>query len=66
MGRRRDGRIQAEVRVVEARVERVLAGLGEGEGSAWLIGDDEEVIVIDPGEDAEAVLARSVTARSSR
>ena len=56
-----DGRIQAEVRIVEARVERVmtpLTGLGEGEaeGSAWLIGDDEEVIVIDPGEDAEAVL----------
>jgi glyoxylase-like metal-dependent hydrolase (beta-lactamase superfamily II) len=52
---------------VEARVERVLAplaGRGEGEpgGStagmscAWLIGDDEEVIVIDPGEDAAAVL----------
>jgi glyoxylase-like metal-dependent hydrolase (beta-lactamase superfamily II) len=52
---------------VEARVERVLAplaGRGEDEpgGStpgmscAWLIGDDEEVIVIDPGEDAAAVL----------
>ena len=43
---------------MEARVERVLAGLGEGEGCAWLIGDDEEVIVIDPGEDAEAVLSQ--------
>jgi glyoxylase-like metal-dependent hydrolase (beta-lactamase superfamily II) len=53
-----DGRIQAEVRVVEARVERVLADLGAGEGTAWLIGDDEEVIVIDPGEDAEAVLSQ--------
>jgi glyoxylase-like metal-dependent hydrolase (beta-lactamase superfamily II) len=52
---------------VEARVERVLtplADLDEGEpggrpagtGSAWLVGDDEEVIVIDPGEDADAVL----------
>jgi len=27
-----------------------------GEGNAWLVGDDEEVIVIDPGEDAAAVL----------
>ena len=26
------------------------------EANAWLIGDDEEVIVIDPGEDAERVL----------
>jgi glyoxylase-like metal-dependent hydrolase (beta-lactamase superfamily II) len=26
------------------------------EGNAWLVGDDEEVIVIDPGEDAAAVL----------
>ncbi len=43
---------------MEARVERVLADLGEGEGSAWLIGDDEEVIVIDPGEDAGAVLSQ--------
>ncbi len=52
---------------MEARVERVLtplADLDEGEpggrpagtGSAWLVGDDEEVIVIDPGEDADAVL----------
>lgn len=27
-----------------------------GEANAWLIGDDEEVIVIDPGEDAGSVL----------
>jgi glyoxylase-like metal-dependent hydrolase (beta-lactamase superfamily II) len=64
----------AEVRVVEARVERVWsprvaereapAGDGQPEGgvpeateaNAWLIGDDEEVIVIDPGEDPEGVL----------
>jgi glyoxylase-like metal-dependent hydrolase (beta-lactamase superfamily II) len=26
------------------------------EGSAWIIGDDDEVIVIDPGQDAAAVL----------
>jgi glyoxylase-like metal-dependent hydrolase (beta-lactamase superfamily II) len=26
--------------------------------NAWLIGDDEEVIVIDPGEDADSVLER--------
>jgi glyoxylase-like metal-dependent hydrolase (beta-lactamase superfamily II) len=52
---------------VEARVERVLTPLADrgedeaggrpaGEGCGWLIGDDEEVIVIDPGEDADAVL----------
>ena len=29
-----------------------------GETNAWLIGDDDEVIVIDPGEDAESVLER--------
>ena len=64
----------AEVRVVEARVERVWsprvaerqAGIDDGtheagvaeasEANAWLIGDDEEVIVIDPGEDAGSVL----------
>jgi glyoxylase-like metal-dependent hydrolase (beta-lactamase superfamily II) len=64
----------AEVRVVEARVERVWtpqvgqpdAGAAEsaehghvlGEANAWLIGDDEEVIVIDPGEDSGTVLER--------
>jgi glyoxylase-like metal-dependent hydrolase (beta-lactamase superfamily II) len=64
----------AEVRVVEAAVERIWsprvgerealtddgeheAGVAEAvEANAWLIGDDEEVIVIDPGEDAESVL----------
>jgi glyoxylase-like metal-dependent hydrolase (beta-lactamase superfamily II) len=29
-----------------------------GESNAWLIGDDEEVIVIDPGEDADSLLER--------
>lgn len=74
MGWRLDGRFMAEVRVVEARVERVWApqvdepdaGRAEdgsrerehalGEANTWLIGDDEEVIVIDPGEDAGSVL----------
>src|SRR5215469_8419889 len=35
---------------MEARIDRVA------EDSAWVIGDDEEVIVIDPGKDATAVL----------
>jgi glyoxylase-like metal-dependent hydrolase (beta-lactamase superfamily II) len=64
----------AEVRVVEARVERVWTPQVEqpdaraaepaehghvlGEANAWLIGDDEEVIVIDPGEDSGTVLER--------
>jgi glyoxylase-like metal-dependent hydrolase (beta-lactamase superfamily II) len=64
----------AEVRVVEARIERIWsprvgereiltddgeheAGVSEAvEANAWLIGDDEEVIVVDPGEDAGSVL----------
>jgi glyoxylase-like metal-dependent hydrolase (beta-lactamase superfamily II) len=57
---------------VEARVERVwtprvedetvTADGGHGDGhevgelNAWVIGDDDEVIVIDPGEDAASVL----------
>jgi glyoxylase-like metal-dependent hydrolase (beta-lactamase superfamily II) len=59
----------AEVRVVEARVERVRTpqvdkpdagehGHALGEANAWLIGDDEEVIVIDPGENPGSVLER--------
>jgi glyoxylase-like metal-dependent hydrolase (beta-lactamase superfamily II) len=28
-----------------------------GTGNTWIVGDDEEVIVIDPGDDAAAVLA---------
>jgi glyoxylase-like metal-dependent hydrolase (beta-lactamase superfamily II) len=55
---------------VEARVERVWSpqvdnqdaataeadGHALGEANAWVVGDDEEVIVIDPGEDAGSVL----------
>jgi glyoxylase-like metal-dependent hydrolase (beta-lactamase superfamily II) len=46
---------------MEARVERVSAPEAAGQAigaecNAWLIGDDDEVIVIDPGEDAGAVL----------
>jgi glyoxylase-like metal-dependent hydrolase (beta-lactamase superfamily II) len=46
---------------MEARVERVSAPEAAGQAigaecNAWLIGDEEEVIVIDPGEDADAVL----------
>jgi glyoxylase-like metal-dependent hydrolase (beta-lactamase superfamily II) len=60
----------AEVRFVEARIERVwsprvgdpvAADVDEHEPSetnAWLIGDDDEVIVIDPGEDSGSVLER--------
>lgn len=64
-----DGLSVAEVRVVEARVERVwtpqvdggdgaaeAGGHALGEANAWVIGDDEEVIVIDPGEDSASVL----------
>jgi glyoxylase-like metal-dependent hydrolase (beta-lactamase superfamily II) len=60
----------AEVRFVEARIERVWSPRVDdpvaadddvnepGETNAWLIGDDEEVIVIDPGEDSASVLDR--------
>jgi glyoxylase-like metal-dependent hydrolase (beta-lactamase superfamily II) len=37
---------------MDARIEGVTAA----GGNAWIIGDDDEVIVIDPGTDAEAVL----------
>jgi glyoxylase-like metal-dependent hydrolase (beta-lactamase superfamily II) len=58
---------------MDARVERVRTprvgeqdanaaeqdgGHAAGEANTWLIGDDDEVIVIDPGEDAEGVLER--------
>ncbi len=36
---------------MEARIEGVT-----GAANTWVVGDDEEVIVIDPGTDAEAVL----------
>jgi glyoxylase-like metal-dependent hydrolase (beta-lactamase superfamily II) len=38
---------------MDARVERVQTG--KAECNAWVIGDDEEVIVIDPGEDTDPV-----------
>jgi glyoxylase-like metal-dependent hydrolase (beta-lactamase superfamily II) len=38
---------------MDARIDRVVSG----ESNAWIVGDDEEVIVVDPGTDAAAVLA---------
>ena len=37
---------------MDARIERIESG----DVNAWIVGDDEEVIVIDPGTDAGAVL----------
>ncbi len=44
---------------MEARIERVASvGDADAPGSnAWIVGDDDEVIVVDPGRDAGAVLA---------
>ncbi len=50
---------------MDARIERVVspgviapAGIGhERESNAWIVGDDEEVIVVDPGADPALVLA---------
>ena len=43
---------------MEARIERVASpgDAGSAEGNAWIVGDDDEVIVVDPGGDAAAVL----------
>jgi glyoxylase-like metal-dependent hydrolase (beta-lactamase superfamily II) len=43
---------------MEARIEQVISPGGEGapDGNTWIVGDDEEVIVIDPGTDAGSVL----------
>src|SRR5215472_12761260 len=41
---------------MDARVE-LAAASGKAGCNAWVIGDDEEVIVVDPGTDARAVLA---------
>jgi glyoxylase-like metal-dependent hydrolase (beta-lactamase superfamily II) len=41
---------RAKVARMEARIER------PGDGTAWVVGDDDEVIVIDPGKDAAGVL----------
>lgn len=37
----------------DARIDAVA-----GTANTWIVGDDEEVIVIDPGDDAQAVLAK--------
>ena len=37
---------------MEARIDQVVS-----DANTWIVGDDEEVIVIDPGTDAAAVLA---------
>ena len=43
---------------MEARIEQVTSPGSEGapDGNTWIVGDDEEVIVIDPGTDAGSVL----------
>jgi glyoxylase-like metal-dependent hydrolase (beta-lactamase superfamily II) len=38
---------------MDARIEQVVSAV-----NTWIVGDDEEVIVVDPGTDAEAVLAK--------
>jgi glyoxylase-like metal-dependent hydrolase (beta-lactamase superfamily II) len=38
---------------MEARIEQIVSAV-----NTWIVGDDEEVIVVDPGTDAEAVLAK--------
>ena len=35
-----------------------MEAAGRNDRNAWVIGDDEEVVVVDPGEDADAVLER--------
>lgn len=40
---------------MDARIERVVPG-GRPSCNTWLIGDSDEVIVVDPGSDAQAVL----------
>lgn len=42
--------------MVTARIERVPAPNGAEAANAWVIGDDDEVIVIDPGAEAASVL----------
>jgi glyoxylase-like metal-dependent hydrolase (beta-lactamase superfamily II) len=41
---------------MDARIDRVAAARNSG-CNTWLVGDTDEVIVVDPGRDAEAVLA---------
>jgi glyoxylase-like metal-dependent hydrolase (beta-lactamase superfamily II) len=38
---------------MQARIDQVVSA-----ANTWIVGDDEEVIVVDPGTDAEAVLAK--------
>jgi glyoxylase-like metal-dependent hydrolase (beta-lactamase superfamily II) len=52
-----DAELEADAEPGEARADGIVA-LVQGGASAWLVGDDDEVIVIDPGADAEAVLER--------
>ena len=42
---------------MEARIESVTGEPAGEAATTWIVGDDEEVIVIDPGTDAAAVLA---------
>ena len=49
---------------MKARVQRIETG--NADRNAWVIGDDEEVIVVDPGEDTDRCSRRSATGRSSR
>ena len=44
---------------MEARIERVTSpgDAGEPESNVWIVGDDDEVMVVDPGRDADAVLS---------
>jgi glyoxylase-like metal-dependent hydrolase (beta-lactamase superfamily II) len=41
---------------MDARIDRVVPG-GRQDCNTWLVGNTEEVIVVDPGSDAAAVLA---------
>ncbi|MBO0818486.1 MAG: MBL fold metallo-hydrolase [Actinobacteria bacterium] len=40
---------------MDARIDRVVTG-DWADRNAWVIGDDDEVIVVDPGRDAQVVL----------
>jgi glyoxylase-like metal-dependent hydrolase (beta-lactamase superfamily II) len=41
---------------MDARINQIVSA-GKAAANTWLIGDDDEVIVVDPGEDADAVLS---------
>jgi glyoxylase-like metal-dependent hydrolase (beta-lactamase superfamily II) len=41
---------------MEARIESVTGEPADKAATTWIVGDDEEVIVVDPGTDAAAVL----------